>query len=155
MIRHHCNFPLAHTASSCVHNLQLNLKIALNSAYGALGNQWFRYYDERNAEAVSVAGQLSIRWAERAVNDYLNGVLKTDGTDYVIASDTDSLYVDLSSLVEKVGLEDTDKTIKFMDSVCDGKIQDTIDKCYEELAEYVHAFQQKMVMRTLLLRLTV
>ena len=130
-----------------LHNLQLNLKIALNSAYGALGNQWFRYYDERNAEAVSVAGQLSIRWAERAVNDYLNGVLKTDGTDYVIASDTDSLYVDLSSLVEKVGLEDTDKTIKFMDSVCDGKIQDTIDKCYEELAEYVHAFQQKMVMK--------
>ena len=61
-----------------LHNLQLNLKIALNSAYGALGNQWFRYYDERNAEAVSVAGQLSIRWAERAVNDYLNGVLKTD-----------------------------------------------------------------------------
>ena len=80
-----------------------------------MGNQWFRYYDERNAEAVSVAGQLSIRWAERAVNNYLNKVLETDGTDYVIASDTDSLYVNFSPLVEKVGLEDTDKIIKFMD----------------------------------------
>tara|TARA_B100001996_G_scaffold272413_2_gene213384 strand:- start:390 stop:2873 length:2484 start_codon:yes stop_codon:yes gene_type:complete len=130
-----------------LHNLQLNLKIALNSAYGALGNQWFRYYNESNAEAVSVAGQLSIRWAERAVNDYLNGVLKTDGSDYVIASDTDSLYVDLSSLVEIVKLEDTDKTIKFMDGVCEGKIEGVIEKCYEELAEYVHAFQQKMVMK--------
>jgi|TARA_Y100000034_G_scaffold15110_1_gene15939 DNA polymerase elongation subunit (family B) len=129
------------------YNLQLNLKIALNSAYGALGNQWFRFYDVRNAEAVSVAGQLSIRWAERAVNNYLNGVLQTDGTDYVIASDTDSLYVDLSSLVEKVGLTDTDKIIKFMDSVCDDKIERVIEKCYEDLADHVNAFEQKMVMK--------
>ena len=129
------------------HNMQINLKIALNSAYGALGNQWFRFYDVRNAEAVSVAGQLSIRWAERAVNDYLNKVLETDGRDYVIASDTDSLYVTLDSLVQRVGLEDKDKTIQFMDTVCDGKIQDVIDKCYGELAEYVNAFQQKMVMK--------
>ena len=129
------------------HNMQINLKIALNSAYGALGNQWFRFYDVRNAEAVSVAGQLSIRWAERAVNEYLNKVLETDGRDYVIASDTDSLYVTLDSLVQKVGLEDKDKIINFMDTVCDGKIQDVIDECYGELAEYVNAFQQKMVMK--------
>ena len=130
------------------YNLQLNLKIALNSAYGALGNQWFRYYDERNAEAVSVAGQLSIRWAENTVNDYLNKLLETDGVDYVIASDTDSLYVALDPLVQKVGLSDsdTDKVIKFMDTVCEGKLQNVIDKCYNELAKYVNAFQQKMVM---------
>ena len=130
------------------HNMQINLKIALNSAYGALGNQWFRFYDVRNAEAVSVAGQLSIRWAERAVNQYLNKIMETDGTDYVIASDTDSLYIALDSLVQKVGLgEDTQKTIKFMDTVCEGKIQDVIDGCYGEMAEYVNAFEQKMVMK--------
>ena len=128
------------------HNLQLNLKIALNSAYGALGNQWFRYYDERNAEAVSVAGQLSIRWAENTVNKYLNKLLETDGKDYVIASDTDSLYIAFDSLVQKVGLTDTDKTIKFMDTVCEGKLKGVIDNCYVEMAEYVNAFQQKMVM---------
>ncbi len=129
------------------HNMQINLKIALNSAYGALGNQWFRFYDVRNAEAVSVAGQLSIRWAERAVNEYLNKILETDNKDYVIASDTDSLYVTMEKMVEKVGLTDTDKIIKFLDTVCDGKIQDVIDKCYGEMAEYVNAFQQKMVMK--------
>ena len=129
------------------HNMQINLKIALNSAYGALGNQWFRFYDVRNAEAVSVAGQLSIRWAERAVNEYLNKVLETDNEDYVLASDTDSLYVTMEKMVEKVGLTDTDKIIKFLDTVCDGKIQDVIDKCYGEMAEYVNAFQQKMVMK--------
>ena len=129
------------------HNMQINLKIALNSAYGALGNQWFRFYDVRNAESVSVAGQLSIRWAERAVNEYLNKVLETDNEDYVLASDTDSLYVTMEKMVEKVGLTDTDKIIKFLDTVCDGKIQDVIDKCYGEMAEYVNAFQQKMVMK--------
>ena len=129
------------------HNMQINLKIALNSAYGALGNQWFRFYDVRNAEAVSVAGQLSIRWAERAVNQYLNKILETENDDYVLASDTDSLYVTLDSLVQKVGLTDTDKIIEFMDKVCEGKIQDVIDKCYDEMAEYVNAFEQKMVMK--------
>ena len=68
--------------------------------------------------------------------------------DYVIASDTDSLYIALDSLVQKVGLgEDTQKTIKFMDTVCEGKIQDVIDGCYGEMAEYVNAFEQKMVMK--------
>jgi len=129
------------------HNMQINLKIALNSAYGALGNQWFRFYDVRNAEAVSVAGQLSIRWAERAVNQYLNKILETDNNDYVLASDTDSLYVTLDSLVQKVGLTDTDKIIEFMDKVCEGKIQDVIDGCYGEMAEYVNAFEQKMIMK--------
>jgi len=129
------------------HNMQINLKIALNSAYGALGNQWFRFYDVRNAEAVSVAGQLSIRWAERAVNQYLNKLMETENHDYVLASDTDSLYVTLDSLIQKVGLTDTDKIIEFMDKVCEGKIQDVIDKCYGEMAEYVNAFQQKMVMK--------
>ena len=129
------------------HNMQINLKIALNSAYGALGNQWFRFYDVRNAEAVSVAGQLSIRWAERAVNQYLNKIMETENHDYVLASDTDSLYVTLDSLVQKVGLTDTDKIIEFMDKVCEGKIQDVIDGCYGEMAEYVNAFEQKMVMK--------
>jgi len=129
------------------YNLQVNLKIALNSAYGALGNQWFRFYDVRNAEAVSVAGQLSIKWAEKAVNKYMNKLLETEGIDYVLASDTDSLYVTLDPLVEKVGLKDTEKIIKFMDSVCDGKLQNVIDNCYNKMAEYVNAFQQKMVMK--------
>ena len=129
------------------HNMQINLKIALNSAYGALGNQWFRFYDMRNAEAVSVAGQLSIRWAERAVNQYLNKILETDGTDYVIATDTDSLYVAFDTFINKVGLTDTEKAIEFMDKVCDGKLQDVIDNCYDNMADYVNAFQQKMVMK--------
>ena len=128
------------------YNFQQNLKIALNSAYGAMGNQWFRYYDERNAEAVSVAGQLSVQWAENAVNNYLNTTLSAVNKDYIVAMDTDSLYVCLDDLVTKVGLTDTDKIIKFLDKVC-GRIEGVIETAYNELADYVNAYQQKMVMK--------
>ena len=79
-------------------NLQLAKKVQLNSAYGALGNQYFRFFDIRQAEAITLSGQLSIRWIEMKLNGYLNKLLKTEGNDYVIASDTDSVYVNLGPL---------------------------------------------------------
>lgn len=72
-------------------NLQMGKKIALNSLYGALGNIHFRYYDLRLAESITTTGQLSIRWIANKLNTYLNSAMKTNGTDYVIASDTDSV----------------------------------------------------------------
>ena len=128
------------------YNYQQNLKIALNSAYGAMGNQWFRYYDERNAEAVSVAGQLSVQWAENAVNNYLNTTLGTVNKDYIVAMDTDSLYVCLGDLVSKIGITDDKKIVDFLDKAC-GRIEGVIEESYKELAEYVNAYQQKMVMK--------
>ena len=70
-------------------NIQMAKKLSLNSAYGAIGNNWFRYFNLLVAEAITTSGQLSIRWIERSLNRYLNQTLKTDGLDYVIASDTD------------------------------------------------------------------
>ena len=133
-------------------NLQLAKKLALNSSYGAMGSQYFRFYDLRQALAVTQAGQLSIRWIENKLNQYLNNLLKTD-KDYVIASDTDSIYLNLGPLVEKVYGADGKvsmsgaKVIEFMDRVCEDKIQPFIDRSYEELADYVHAYEQKMQMK--------
>jgi DNA polymerase elongation subunit (family B) len=130
-------------------NLQLAKKVTLNSAYGAMGNQYFRFFDIRVAEAITMAGQLSIRWIENKINDYMNKLLKTNGEDYVIASDTDSIYLNMGPLVKKLypDTSDTKKVIKFMNKVCDDKIQPFIDKSYEELKEYVNAFQQRMEMK--------
>jgi hypothetical protein len=113
-----------------------------------MGSQYFRFYDLRAALAVTLAGQLSIRWIEGKLNDYLNKLLKTD-KDYVIASDTDSIYLNLSSLVDSVfkTTNETSKVVAFMDKVCEDKIQPYIDKSYEELAKYVHAYEQKMQMK--------
>ena len=130
-------------------NLQLAKKVSLNSAYGALGSQYFRFYDLRQALAVTMAGQLSIRWIESKINAYMNKLLKTENEDYVIASDTDSIYLRLGNLVDKVYQEksDTLRIIEFMDKVCEEKIQPYIDKGYQELASYVHAYAQKMRMK--------
>jgi DNA polymerase elongation subunit (family B) len=131
-------------------NLQLAKKVSLNSAYGALGSQYFRFYDLRMALGVTTAGQLSIRWIEAKINEYMNKVLKTDEVDYVIASDTDSIYLRLGTLVESAlgdRVSDTNKAIAFMDKVCESKIQPYIDKSYAELADYVKAYAQKMQMK--------
>jgi len=133
-------------------NLQLAKKVSLNSAYGALGSQYFRFYDLRMALGVTTAGQLSIRWIEAKINQYMNKLLGTDN-DYVIASDTDSIYLRLGDLVNKVyGVDGVvkmpaQKIIEFMDRVCEDKLQPHIDKSYQELADYVHAYAQKMQMK--------
>ena len=82
-------------------NIQMAKKISLNSAYGAIGNQYFRYYKLANAEAITLSGQVSIRWIENKMNAYLNKLLQTEEEDYVIASDTDSIYLNLGPLVDK------------------------------------------------------
>jgi DNA polymerase elongation subunit (family B) len=130
-------------------NLQMAKKVTLNSAYGAMGNQYFRFYDTRLATSITTAGQLSIRWIENEINAFMNKLLKTNEVDYVIASDTDSIYINLESIVNKVYAEgaDTKKIIKFMDEVCKQKIQPFIDKSYETLAEYVNAYSQRMEMK--------
>lgn len=129
-------------------NLQLAKKVSLNSAYGAIGNKYFRFFDIRIAEAITMSGQLSARWIERKLNEYLNNLLKTE-EDYVIASDTDSIYLNLGSLVNKFVPKgkDTKEVIRLLDKICEDKIQPFIDKSYGELAEYVNAYSQKMQMK--------
>jgi DNA polymerase elongation subunit (family B) len=128
----------------------MSKKISLNSAYGACGNQYFRYYKLENAEAITLSGQVAIRWIEGKLNTYLNKILKTQDLDYVIASDTDSVYLHMGPLVEKVyaGREKTNEGIvSFLDKVCKVELEKYIESCYEELAEYLNAYAQKMYMK--------
>jgi len=130
-------------------NLQLAKKVSLNSAYGALGSQYFRFYDLRMALGVTTAGQFSIRWIESKINEYMNKIIGSKDVDYVIASDTDSIYLRMGELVDKLMKDQSDKqkVIELMDKICKDKIEPYIDKSYKELAEYVHAYQQKMQMK--------
>ena len=131
-------------------NIQMARKIQLNSAYGAIGNQYFRYYNLTNAEAITLSGQVSIRWIEHKMNAYLNKILKTEKQDYVIASDTDSIYLNLGPLVETVykGRETTDQSIvSFLNKVCEVELEKYITSSYQALATYVNAYEQKMIMK--------
>ena len=131
-------------------NIQMARKIQLNSAYGAIGNEYFRYFRLENAEAITLSGQLSIRWIENKMNEYLNKILKSGDKDYVIAVDTDSIYLDLGDLVKNVfkgGTPSDEKVVNFLDKICKVELETYIESCYQELATYVNAYQQKMVMK--------
>ena len=130
-------------------NIQMARKIQLNSAYGAIGNEHFRYYRLEIAEAITTSGQLSIRWIGNKMNAYLNKILKTEDVDYVIASDTDSMYLNLGPLVESVykGREKSDESVvSFLDKICNLEFEKYIESSYQELASYLNAYDQKMVM---------
>ncbi len=131
-------------------NFQMVRKICLNSCYGAIGNQYFRYYKLANAEAITLSGQVSIRWIENRMNGYLNNLLKTEDVDYVIASDTDSIYLNFGPIVSKfLGNKVTDKNkiVSIIDQVCQDKLEPFIEESYQNLASYVNAYDQKMQMK--------
>lgn len=124
-------------------NQQMSIKILMNSLYGALGNNHFRYFDNRMAEAITTSGQLAIRWAERAINKEMNKLLKTDNKDYVIAIDTDSLYVRMKGLVDKLAPE---KPVDFLNEVCSSHFETILTRAYAELADTTRAYKNRMEM---------
>ena len=128
------------------HNFQLVRKIQLNSAYGAIGNQYFRFFDVELAEAITLSGQFSIQWIGEALNRFLNKALQTDGEDYVIASDTDSVYLRLGGVVAKCKDTDTGKRVDFLNDFCERVMQPFIDKQFAELASNMNAYANKMSM---------
>ena len=131
-------------------NFQMARKICLNSLYGALGNQWFRHYRLDNAEAITLTGQVAIRWIERKVNEYINKVLKTEDKDYVIASDTDSIYLNLGDLVSRVspsGVLPSERIVSILDQFCEDKIVPFIDESYDELSDYLQCYEKTLVMK--------
>ena len=127
---------------TALNNQQMAIKILMNSLYGALGNRWFRYFDQRVAESITLAGQLSIKWAERAVNDEMKKLLKTDD-DYVVAIDTDSLYIRMGDLVNQFNPKDP---VKFLDKICSEHFEKVLEKSYAELAAVTNAYTNRMEM---------
>jgi DNA polymerase elongation subunit (family B) len=125
-----------------LNNQQMAIKILMNSLYGALGNKWFRYFDQRVAESITAAGQLVIKWAERAVNNEMQKILGTD-EDYVVAIDTDSVYIRMGGLVDKFSPKNP---VKFLDNICNDHFEPVLNKAYQQLADVTGAYDQRMVM---------
>lgn len=119
-----------------------------NSAYGAIGNQHFRFFDLRQATAITLGGQVAIRWIEQEVNAYMNTILKTTDVDYVIASDTDSLYINFAPFVAKfLPGASTDKIVTFLDTIARDRFDKVIGGIYQELADRMNCYDQKMIMK--------
>ena len=123
-------------------NRQMAIKILLNSLYGALGNRYFHYFDMRLAEGVTLSGQLAIQWAEKALNASMNELLNTQD-DYVIAIDTDSLYVNFGPLVKKLNPKDP---VKWLDKICNEHFEPVLQKAYTTLFNNMNAHKNRMTM---------
>jgi DNA polymerase elongation subunit (family B) len=131
-------------------NFQMVRKICLNSLYGAIGNQYFRHYRLDNAEAITLTGQVAIRWIERKMNEFLNKCLQSEEYDYVIASDTDSIYLNLGPLVRTVfgdGECDASRVVPVLNQFCEDKIVPYIDASYKELSDYLNCYEETLIMK--------
>jgi len=129
-------------------NQQTSIKILLNSLYGALGNKYFRYFTMEIAEGITLSGQMIIRWAEKAVNEYLNKALKNQKEkDYVIAIDTDSVYVNLSEVVKVTNITDKAKITDFLDKLCSDSLESVLSKSFDELADKMNAYKKRLSMK--------
>ena len=115
---------------------QLALKILMNTLYGALSNEYFRYFDPRIAEGITITGQYTIRSAEKAVNDWMNKRLQTKNVDYVIAIDTDSLYVNFGPMVKKFM---SDKSKQQILDVLDKDVAPRMEKLFEDTYKKLQA----------------
>ena len=126
-------------------NFQMARKIQMNSLFGAMANEFFRFYDDRVAEGITLSGQYIIQKVGKALNDYLNKICGTKDFEYSFYSDTDSCYVTLDPLVEKFYKgKEPEKIVDILDKICETKIQEVLNKICSEISDYTNAFQNKI-----------
>ena len=132
-----------------LYNEQLGIKILINSLYGAFSNQYFRFYDERIAESITLTGQLTIKWVEKALNKFFNELLKTKAIDYILAIDTDSVYINFDEFVRQKKTDTmTENDIVDMIHKFDiDVIQPLMEETYCKLGKKLGAKRQEMVMK--------
>jgi DNA polymerase elongation subunit (family B) len=129
------------------HNFQLVRKIQLNSAYGAIGNPYFRFYNTSMAEAITISGQMTIQWIAARLNEFLNKIAKTKDVDYIIASDTDSLYITVSSIVKKYAHnKEIKELVQYINDMSVEVIEPFLKKSLENLTKDLNADQNRIVM---------
>lgn len=130
-------------------NFEQALKILLNSGFGAVSNQWFRFFDIKNAQAITLSGQMAIQWVERYINEYMNKIMGTKDDDFIIGMDTDSIYINFGPLINKLKINNKpkDQILDAIDKFCGDNIQNIIDKACNDLKEYTNAFSQKLFMK--------
>ena len=126
-----------------LNNRQMAIKILMNSLFGAMGNKWYRYFDLNIAEGITLTGQLVIKWCERTINQKLNELLETKNRDYVIAIDTDSVYVNFKPFIDKFKPKDP---VKFLDESCNKFFNPLFEKSLAELRDRMNCPGDRMVM---------
>lgn len=130
--------------------LDKSMKVVLNSAYGAIGSEYFRFYSTPMAEAITITGQFIIRWVAKYINEYLNSIMGNEKpVDYVCYSDTDSEYVLMDDIIDKfLPNADKEKIVDFLDVISRDKIEGVIQKSFDDLSQKLNAMEpEALVMK--------
>jgi len=116
---------------------QLVQKIMLNSLYGVLGLQSFRFYNVTNAEAVTLTGQTVIKTTEKIANQYYSNIIG-ETKDYNIYVDTDSIFLSVVDFVKKrnpdIDINSDEQMIPAILSIA-REVQDHINKMYDVMSQ--------------------
>jgi len=129
---------------------QSSAKVTLVSAFGASGNQFFRYYDLRIAEGITYSGQYVIRSIINALEKFFNSLLKEANPnarpyEFTIASDTDSAYIRLGEIVDILVPDGTpEEKLEFVEMFCRDVIAPELKLISDDLGEYTNAFDRKI-----------
>ena len=86
-------------------------KIKLNDLYGCYAINGWRYTDGHKiiSKAITLTGQRLLQESIKNMNAYLNKYLKVTDKDYIITSDTDSLFIQVKDVLISKGVDLTDK----------------------------------------------
>lgn len=130
--------------------LQLALKVSANSAFGALANKYFLFFDNRIAEGITSTGQYAIQEVSRVANNYMSKVCDVK-KDYIVYNDTDSLNVCFSDLVDKKNKHKRmtdDETTNFIQKFIDNYLGKEIDECTKSIAKTLNFYENKLLFKT-------
>ncbi|WP_298751946.1 DNA polymerase domain-containing protein [uncultured Arcobacter sp.] len=129
-------------------NKELALKIMINSFYGCTGNNYFRYYDLRQATGITLSAQLAIKCAMKSTTEFFQDKY---GYDPLIYVDTDSIYLNVEPIVEKIkskkpNIKDSE-IVDFLDKFAQERVEPVLEAGYNDLKEYLNCNDNKMVMK--------
>ena len=136
---------LEHVTS--LNSKQMAAKILMNSLYGASGNVYFRFYDIRIAEGITMTGQYIIRYVAKKLNEYLNKESGTKDVDFSFYSDTGSTYLSLGNYVKKHFEGSKKELAEKIDQFCETHLAKIIDNACKDVFEYLNVYQKRIVFK--------
>ena len=132
-----------------LYNKQKALKILLNSYYGATGFPGFRWYDLRMSTSVTLGGQVGIKIAANAVDDFLHTICPNEPSA-CIGGDTDSFYVNFGPYADKLGLTTVDQISDYIKDVLEPVIEQACKKYFDYMNhfEFCLNFKREVIAET-------
>jgi len=131
-----------------LNNLQMAIKILMNSLYGAMANKGFRFFNSDVAEAITSTGQLYLRSIEKHIDADLCSQFGISLTQLMVYADTDSVYFTLKKIIDKYSPNATEEQrIKLIERLTVDKVVPAVNKITESISKSINAYSHKIIFK--------